>query len=292
MKNLLREYIQRILLEVIKTPFMSGEIISALNKASKSGESFETKKQGLIETLKKFGFKVLSDPFDLQFKGKESALGSSRLVYGDDDIVIKIAIDENGLKQNNNEAKLAKNAKETLVRLVGAEKEENPMWIAFERVVPMTEEKFKELFGMTHEDFSTYVCNVVRTLRDDPTQISNYFKEILPKKIASSKESGYGKIARLIKRWIEFFVIGDGKDTACGDAMKLASLGFSRYTNNVVTFDYGLSISMRKELERKVEPSPTARVEQGPEIKTTVARRSVKPETTTSAERPRAKFNG
>jgi hypothetical protein len=280
-KKILREYIQKILLEAIKTPQMSGELKNILDDASKEvslDERFKAKQQSIISALEKAGFQPISDrrTLDLQDAEKREVAGSTRIVYGNENIVIKIAFDLDGLKQNKNEYNSAKNPEATLVRMVDVENQKDkqmwPMWIAFERVDPMTETKFKEIFGISHALFSNTVCSAVDKLRDSKNP------EEVPKEIEiASKKVGYGKAARIIRYWINFFVFGNGKDVACGDTLKLPSLGFSKLTNNVVTFDYGLNLEMRKQIiaasRQEKQQMDVGDVVAGPEGKTGVRRK-------------------
>ena len=310
--KILREYIELILSEAIKKSTIPGELTKILNlalqkanekivkeKLKNDDQKIDIVKNELMNALGSMsGLKKISDSTDMNFKDQLESLGSSRIVYASENFVIKIPINKAGLSQNVAESNVPEN--ELLTRMLAKDEigiNGKPAWVAFERVYPMTKEKFKEIFGMDHEVFSNAVCDIVLLKRDGKNV---NIEALLFKKLKLGEKLPEGprkrsKAERIALRWIQFFMDPKkGENLSCGDTMKLESLGFSKITNNVVTFDYGLTRAMQDELRRERQTSEA-------DPKTKPGRRAVmpakpvgseenpKPEIKTSAERPRAK---
>lgn len=115
-----------------------------------------------------------------QFFGKPIGSGSSRWVYQiDDDAVLKVAVNDKGIAQNESEHNLLANNWLSIVpKLLNGSDEENYEWIVTEFVLPAKAGDFKKLLGLTFKEVSDF-CRDNELARGNSLQASLAHKRLI-----------------------------------------------------------------------------------------------------------------
>lgn len=154
-------------------------------------------------------------------KAKLKALGkgSSRIVYAlDEHTVIKIALNDDGVEQNEAESDLSEAPITTKV----LDMHEEAYWIIVERATPLTTnaELFRNIVGVSFGTFAKGAMNALGISNFSTNEIDMAKLELNP---------FYQRIVRFIRN----------HDLSPADATKLTSYGI--VGNHIVLIDYGLT---------------------------------------------------
>ena len=157
--------------------------------------------------------------------------GSSRIVFRiDDEKVLKLAKNQKGLAQNDGETSWANDGYygEILAKVFDFD-QENSLWVEMELARPVTNQMFKNFFGVDIRDFEEYITlennkRIGKPIRFQPK----------PEVVKMLDNNVY------VDRLIRF--IAD-TDSIIGDFGKLSSYGLVRRDgkDTIVLIDFGLS---------------------------------------------------